>query len=73
MDSFVSLYVRKMYVRMKNLTLFPSKKIDHFLSGGGPQHPTPHLTRALIELENFKDSFGKLSKNEGGYLTNLKP
>ena len=36
--------------------------------GGECSAPSPPLTRALV-----KDSFGKLSKNEGGYLNNLKP
>ena len=43
------------------LTLFPCKKIDYFLFP---------LTFFLVELKKCKGSFGKLSKIEGGYLSN---
>ena len=43
--------------------------INYFLFWGGAlRAPPPPLTLALIELQLFKDSFEKLSKNQGGYL-----
>ena len=44
-------------------------QLGPILEGGGcAQRPT--LNVALTELKKIKDSFGKLSKNEGGYLSN---
>ena len=40
---------------------------DDFLWGGGAKFAPP-LKSALIELEKFKDSFGKLVENQGGCL-----